>query len=338
MSRALQSVWLQPGEEAPVAVNVQSNNFVTPSLSANGLGELALRWQDQLGLTNNQPWKLAIQTKRDAAPVPQVEEMYRETAVLESEVLPIAIRASDDYGLKVLGLNWGLEAGQEVTNAVSRRDYVQEIAARDAKYLEHTFNFSPAVLGIPPDSTVEIRAFAVDYLPGRERSESPVYRIHVVGNAEHAEMVRQNLESLLVQLEEVTRLEEKLANDTRELKEMLKLDSPEAARKIAELEQAQQQNAAQLQEMAAEGMKNLREALRNPAFNEEVLSEWTRNLHQMQKVSQEQMKEAAKSLKSAGQSQSQSGKEQELADAQEKEEETVKALQEMQQKVNRGLD
>src|ERR1041384_3597146 len=237
-----------------------------------------------------------------------------------------------------MGLNWGLEGGQEMTNAVSRRDYIQEIAARDTKYLEQTFNFSPAVLGIPPESTIELRAFAVDYLPGRERAESPVYRIHVVGNAQHAEMVRQNLESLLVRLEEVTRLEEKIANDTREMKEMQKLDTPEAARKISELEQAQQQNAAELQEMAAEGMKDLREALRNPAFNEQTLSEWTRNLHQMQKISQQPMKDAAKSLKSAAQNQSQDGREQELAQAQEKEEETIKALQQMQEKVNQGLD
>jgi dsDNA-specific endonuclease/ATPase MutS2 len=103
-----------------------------------------------------------------------------------------------------------------------------------------------------------------------------------MGNAQHAEMVRQNLESLLVQLEEVTRLEEKIAGETREMKDLQKLDTPEAAKKIEELEQAQQQNAAQLQELAQEGMRTLREALRNPAFNEETLAEWTKNLSQMQ--------------------------------------------------------
>jgi aryl carrier-like protein len=98
----------------------------------------------------------------------------------------------------------------------------------------------------------------------------------------------------------------------------------------------QQQNSAQLQDLASEGMKTLREALRNPAFNEEVLSQWTKNLHQMEKVAQQPMKEAAQSLKSAAQSQN--SREQDLAQAQEKEEETLKALQQMQQKVNQGLD
>ena len=307
------------------------------------LNEFALNWVDNLGLTNSVPWKLAIQTRRDAAPVPEIEELYRDTAILETEVLPLPLRASDDFGLKTLGLTWSFGesalTNETGTNTIiARRDYTHDIKTTDTKYLEHTFNFSPAVLGLPPETTIEIRAFAIDYLPGRERSESPAYRIHVLGNAQHAEMIRQNLESLLVQLEEITRLEDRIASDTREMKDLQKLDTPEATKKISELEQAQQQNSAELQQLAQEGMKTLREALRNPAFNEETLMDWTRNLAQMQKLAQQQMKEAAKSLQSAAQSQSQTAREEQLAEAQKKEEETLEALQQMQQKVNQGLD
>ncbi|HEX7862399.1 MAG TPA: hypothetical protein VF773_18825 [Verrucomicrobiae bacterium] len=341
VSRALQSASMQVADRAE-AVTVESNIFSTAKFVAQDATEVSLVWQDTIGLSNAAPWKLSVQTRKDSAPVPEIEELYRDTAMLETEVLPIPIRASDDFGVKSIGLNWNSEAqgDEESTNKVDqpRRETVQNIAGMDTKYIEQTINFSPAVLGIQPESTIEIRAFAVDYLPGRERSESPIYRIHVMGNAQHAEMVRQNLESLLVQLEEVTRLEEKIASDTRELKDLQKLDTPEAAKKIAELEQAQQQNAAQLQQLAQEGMKTLREALRNPAFNEQTLAEWTKNLAQMQKVSQQQMKDAAKSLQQAAQSQSPSEREEKLAEAQKKEEETIEALQQMQQKVNEGLD
>lgn len=336
-SRVLQSAWLQTGEREG-QINVSSNFFTTPKLLADSITELSLRWSDSLGLTNSAPWKVAVQTRKDGAPVPEIEELYRDTAMLETEVLPVAVRANDDFGLKQIGLSWAIETAQDVTNAVARKEYVQEVQGKDTKYLEQTFNLSPAVLGIPPESTIEIRSFAVDYMPGRERSESPAYRIHVLGNAQHAEMIRQNLESLLVQLEEVTRLEEKLASETKELKDLQKLDTPEAAKKINELEQAQQQNSAQLQELASEGMKTMREALRNPAFNEDVLSEWTKNLHQMEKLAQQQMKDAAQSLKAASGSPSQDAREQQLAKAEDKEEESLKALQQMQQKVNQGLD
>jgi hypothetical protein len=346
LSRPLGSASLQAGDKSFPNISVVSNSFTTPKLAVTDLNEFALSWVDTLGLSNTVPWKLAIQTRRDFAPVPEIEELYRDTAILETEVLPLPLRASDDFGLKSLGLTWsygqsgdGGETNAVSTNAViARRDYTHDIKTTDTKYLEHTFNFSPAVLGVPPETTIEIRAFAVDYLPGRERSESPSYRIHVLGNAQHAEMVRQNLESLLVQLEEITRLEDRIASETREMKDLQKLDTPEAAKKISELEQAQQRNSAELQQLAQEGMKTLREALRNPAFNEDTLMDWTKNLAQMQKLAQQQMKEAAKSLQSAAQSPSQTGREEKLAEAQEKEEETLKALQEMQQKVNQGLD
>ena len=338
VSRALQSASMFAGDRTH-AVTVSSNSFKTAKIQAQDATELSLVWKDTIGLSNAAPWKLAVQTRKDSPPLPEIEELYRDTAILETEVLPIPIRASDDFGVKSVGLNWNIEEEtEESTNRteVTRRESAQNISAMDTKYVEHTINLSPAVLGIGPETTIEIRAFAVDSLPGRERSESPVYRIHVMGNAQHAEMIRQNLESLLVQLEEVTRLEEKIASDTRDMKDLEKLDTPEAAKKISDLEQAQQQNAAQLQQLAQEGMKTMREALRNPAFNEETLAEWTKNLAQMQKVSQQQMKDAAKSLQKAAQNPA--SREEDLAEAQKKEEETIEALQKMQQKVNEGLD
>ena len=234
VSRVLREVTMLVGEQRE-KVTVSSNLFATGKFEARDALEVNLVWQDALGLTNASPWRLAVQTRKDSPPMPEIEELYRDTAMLETEVLPIPIRASDDFGVKQLGLNWNTEesGGEGETNQVEmqRRETVQNIAASDTKYIEHTINFSPAVLGIPAETTIEVRAFAIDYLPGRERSESPVYRIHVMGNAQHAEMVRQNLESLLVQLEEVTRLEEKIASDTRELKDLQKLDTPEAAKK-----------------------------------------------------------------------------------------------------------
>jgi hypothetical protein len=335
-SRDLQLASFQLGEQAPRGVTISSNRLSTPAFSADAAGQVALRWRDSLGLTNTTPWRLALQTKKDGPPLPEVEEMYPDTAILETEVLPISFRAQDDFGVKTVGLNWSVSANDRETNSAAGKDYAFETKTNALKYLEHTYNLSPAVLGVPAESTIEIRAFAVDYLPGRPRSESPIYRIHVLGNAQHAEMVRQNLESLLVQLEEVTRLEERIASETKDIKDLQKLDTPEAAKKIADLEQLQEQNAAQLQDLAREGMKNLREALRNPTFNEEVLTEWTRNLHQMQKLSQEQMKEAAQSLRAA--SESQESREENLAEAQKKEEETLAGLQKMQEQVNQSLD
>jgi hypothetical protein len=72
---------------------------------------------------------------------------------------------------------------------------------------------------IPPDSTVELEGFARDYFPDRERSRTAAYRIRVLSPEEHAELVRQQLEGLMAQVEEVTRLQEKSWPDWAEVKD-----------------------------------------------------------------------------------------------------------------------
>ncbi len=338
-SRELRSAAMQAGEAVPVDLKVDAQRFSAEPLPADQLARAVLTWSDRLGLTNNAPFQLAIAQRPDSAPVPEIAGLFRDTAMLETEVLPIQVRARDDFGIKLLGLDWHVEGTETVTNQPAL-DHRFVFTAEDTagQTIDATFNFSPAVLRIPADTTVEIRAYATDFLPGRERAETAAYRIHILGTAQHAEMVRQNLESLLVRLEEVTRLEERLAADTRELKDLAKLDTPEAAAKMRSLEKAQDQNAEQLRNLAEEGMKNLREALRNPAFSEELLKEWTQNLHQMEQVASQPMAQASQSLQNAQNSSSSEQKEKNLAEAVEKQEETIDQLQKMQKQVNQGLD
>ncbi|MGN6386194.1 MAG: hypothetical protein ACTHMT_08130, partial [Verrucomicrobiota bacterium] len=371
-SRELSEANVSFDNAKPERLKISGVKISTPRFPVDGLSAVSIGWRDQVGLTNANPWRLAFQVQKDQAPQPDIPDLYRDTAILETEVLPIVARARDDYGVKSLGLTWSLDNAETLTNTPVQTEFAFNASSNNATVLEQTFNFSPAVLRIPAESTITMQAFAIDFLPGRERVQGPIYRIHVMGNAQHAEMIRQNLESLLVHLEEVSRLEEKITSDTREMKELQKLDTPEAAKKAAELEQDQERNAAQLQEIASEGMKTLREALRNPAFNEQTLTKWTKDLHQMQKLAQEQMKEAARSLKEASQqpsspqeqnqnAQAQNEKQQQgqqgqegqpqsaqspaakqredkLAEALKKEQEVVDSLRKMQKQANEGLD
>src|SRR5205085_8391071 len=114
----------------------------------------------------------------------------------------------------------------------------------DKADFEKTFTFTPMLLGVPADSTVAVRGSATDFYPGREAVDTPSYRIHVLGNEQHAEMVRQRLEAVMARLEEVSRLEEKIASATAELKEKTGLSDEELARKAAELKEDQLQNTA----------------------------------------------------------------------------------------------
>ena len=138
---------------------------------------------------------------------------------------------------------------------------------------ETDFHFSPAVLGIGKDTTVELAIWATDHLPGRKPSRTMPYRLHILGTEDHAEIVRQKLEDILENLEEVSRAEEDIAEDTRELS---KSDDDTLAKrktneKIEQTANEQRDNAEELKKLAKEGAKALMEAMRNPAFDEQTL-------------------------------------------------------------------
>jgi aryl carrier-like protein len=120
------------------------------------------------------------------------------------------------------------------------------------------------------------------------------------------------------------------------LKDKQGLSDEELARKTADLKEDQLQNAEALKEMSEEGMKNLREALKNPTLSEDILKEWTKTMREMQNISGKPMQKAAKSLEQAGKQPK--GKDKDLADAQETEKDILQDLQQMQKRVNKGLD
>lgn len=264
--------------------------------------------------------------------------MLKDTALLESEVLDIKTVAQDDFGVREAGLTWQSLTEEQGTNAALAQLFHIEPSTPREKKVEEVFHFSPTLLGLPPDSIVEVRASASDFYPDRQPSETPAYRIHILGNERHAEWVRQNLESLLTRLEDVTRLEEKVNSATREALNLPpdKLTTPEAAERVRSAKEDQLRNTTDLDELAEEGKKTLREAFRNPTFSEEVLRNWTKTLQDMQKLSQQNMQQAAHALKGAQEDAEK--RSDHLKTAAQKEEEILDALEQMQRKVNKGLD
>src|SRR5262249_55085321 len=154
-------------------------------------------------------------------------------------------------------------------------DFKAEAPTTQEKKFEKVFQFNPGILRIPAGTTIELRAWATDYYPGREAASSPPYRISVIGTEKHAEMIRQRLESLMNRLEEVTRAEEKIANETRDLKDLSKdkLAKEETTQQLESAKEEQTQAAVNLEQIAKEGLRTLREALRNPTLSPDMLRE-----------------------------------------------------------------
>lgn len=337
-NRDLAAARLQVDAKGPEPLQLRGDAFSSSPVSLEDASHCTFDWQDRLGLTNGAPWRLAIQAAKDAAPVPDLPDCSPELAILETDVLEVNAVAKDDFGVKDLGLRWEVVAAGNETNRPAPQTFQTQASSPQQRTLEQTFRFSPAALRIPADSIVELRATATDFYPGRSPVESTVYRVHVLGGERHAEFIRQRLESLLIQLEEVTRLEEKVTEETRALTELAKekLEAQQTGQQIGELKDTQAQNTANLAELAKEGTRTLQEAMRNPTIPPDTLREWSKNLQIMKQLAQQQMRQAAQSLQSA--QQKTETRPQDLANALAKEEEVMQALERLQRKVNQNLD
>lgn len=338
VNRPLLSASLRLEGQSPTALEVDGPTFQTAAIGFDDPPTAAFTWRDKLGLGNGAPWLLTLKTVKDFAPRVDLPGLSSETAILESDILPIKMAAEDDYGVREVGLRWELVGVVDAGGQPIRREFAFGGASPQKKKTEETYLLSPSLQYIPADTILEVRGLATDYFPNRPPAESAVYRIHVIGLVRHAELLRQQLESLFARLEEITRNEESIAAKTGELKDLPreKLATEEAARQAGEQAENQERNARTLEDVSREGSKALLEAMRNPTFSEDTLRDWNRTLQSMQSLSKGEMQKAAQSLQQARQSSDQ--RSDSLASAEKSEKEALRQLEEMQKRMNAGLD
>ncbi|MBI4024419.1 MAG: hypothetical protein HY360_05520 [Verrucomicrobia bacterium] len=335
-SRLLATAGMNAGK--PVPLTVRSDEFESSSLEPGGVAQCAFTWKDRLGLTAAAPRTLTVQTHKDLPPQTRCPDLAAATAILENEALEIRMTAQDDYGVRRLGASWEYNSQQHRTNSVVRQEVkLAEGTPRDVKLAE-TLRFSPAILRIPADTVVSLRALALDYYPGRKPSESPMHRIYVLGREEHARLIQQNFEALLAKLEELIQKQETLSGETRQTRELPdeKLKSETASRELGEQAAEESERSEDLKRLAQEWTKALREALRNPDLSEETLLEWARNLQAMRDLAHGEMQDATQALRNS--QQNPAGRAGHVDRALELEQSVLRALQQMQAQMNEHLE
>ena len=337
ISRAPTNVVMWLGSGPSQTLTVEQTHFESPTVVLEGSPEIRFEWRDTFGLGGAVPWKLSLQESPDEAPRAAVVDLPPTTALLVTEMMDIRVMGQDDFGIRDVSLKWEAVSpdGPSVTSGDSE-NFILRAQSPDQKQLEHGFRFSPVLLGIKEDSVVELRARATDRFPGRTPSESTLYRIFVVSPERHAELVRQHLESILTRVEEVTRQEEGVLTATQALAERKDIESAEAAAKAGDLADQQELNSKNLEELSKDGAQVLREAMRNSTFSQESLREWAKNLAELQRVAQKPMQEAKAALEQAKADASK--RQAQSKTAEQKEEESLRALERVQRRMNTGLD
>ncbi len=275
VSRVLHSAAAQA--ETALPLPVQSNHFVLAGMDAVALrNEYSFTWVDTFGLHGAAPYIFRAGLHTDNPPRVETRGVERVVAMLDDEVLAYILRADDDYGVRESWVEWSVATGKHRELSLPGGRQVTAVGAPDRMTLEAAFSFSPAVKGIPEDSVVMLRAYALDYLPGRAPVSSVMHEIHVLNRAKHADLIRMKMDALHAMIEELTRGEERLLNENRKLAALpeAQLASAEVNEQLHDNRQAELLNAQQASDAARQAWRLLEEALRNSAIDAEALHKW----------------------------------------------------------------
>jgi hypothetical protein len=254
-------------------------------------------WKDNLGLTARVPLVVKVQPAEDEAPKIAARRETQEQVVLESEVVVFEVSASDDFGVKQLGLEWKtLDDGTKKEKTEGSK--VAAAGEPEKKNVEARATFCATREGVPPQS-LEVRVWADDYLPGRERSRSASFVLHVLNKTDHALWLTQQMTKWLEAAKETYEREQQLHVTNKELRSMSaeELDRPENRRKVAAQSAAESSNGERLNSLTEAGRNLAEQATKNDEFDAKRLESWATMLESLDDIAKNRMPNVADLLK-----------------------------------------
>ncbi len=272
---------------------VAGAKVTTPFHKVEANTEKHVMWKDRDGLTPREPLVLRINAINDEAPRLAASRESLEQVVLDSEVVSFDVDVEDDFGVRRSGLEW-----RSVNDDKTKGDKIAAAGAPEKKSLTAKATFSAIRDGVEPQ-TLEIRAWAEDYLPDRKRAYSAAFLLHVLNKTDHALWLTEQFGKWLEAARETYEREQQLHATNKELRELdaADLDRPENRRKIAQQASAENANAARLGTLNQSGRSLVEQATRNDEFDAARLESWATMLKSLQDISAKRMPSVADLLK-----------------------------------------
>ena len=283
---------------------IDGNRIITEPISTIGaVSQLHLTWRDRFGLVTREPQLLRLAVKADEPPTVNFNKLKNNQVILSSEVLTFEIQARDDFGLKRVGLEW--EGIHKPTSTTGEKTVAS--GTPTAATMNVAATFSAVRENVRPQS-LRLRAFAEDYLPGRERVRSPDLILHVLTPAEHFKWLVGQMELWIAAAQEVHDKELQLHETNRELRDLPPeaLDNPIQRRKIQNQAAAERANAARLDSLIQLGAGLVQEATKNAEFNPNQLESWAEILKKLEAIAGQKMPSVADLLAAAAEAPGQS--------------------------------
>lgn len=275
------------------AEKVSGAKVTTPFREVVGDAEKRVMWKDRDGLTPREPLVLKINAIEDEAPRLAARRETQEQVVLDSEVVVFNVDVQDDFGIQRTGLEW-----RSVNDDKTKGDKIAAAGEPEKKMLEAKATFCATRDGVEPQ-TLEIRAWAEDYLPNRKRAYSSAFLLHVLNKTDHALWLTEQFGKWLEAARESYEREQQLHATNKELRALspADLDRPDNRRKIAQQASAETANAARLNGLNQSGRSLVEQATRNDEFDAARLESWATMLKSLQDIAANRMPSVADLLK-----------------------------------------
>lgn len=258
----------------------------------SGDAEHTLTWRDRDGLAPREPLQLKIHAVDDEPPRVLARRDSQEEVVLDSEVVTFDVAASDDFGVKRIGLEW-TDGKTPVTG-----ERPTAAGGFEKREVSGRATFCAVRDGVAPQ-TLEVRAWAEDYLPGRARSHSAVFTLHILSKTDHALWLTAQFGKWLDAARESYEREQQLHQTNKELRALsaAELDRPENRRRVAQQSAAESANAERLDTLNRSGKSLVEQATRNDQFDARRLEAWAKMLKTLKEIAANRMPSVADLLK-----------------------------------------
>ena len=279
---------------------VDGARVITEPIAVETTTEMHLTWQDRFGLAAREPQVLRFEALNDEAPIVALSKLKNNQVVISNEVLAFEIQASDDFGVKQIGLEWSGIANPIHNPEPTSGEKIVSAGTPTADTLTVAATFSPKRESVKPQS-LRLRAYAEDYLPDRDRIYSSHLVLHVLTPSEHFKWLVGQMQLWTGAAKDVHDKELQLHQINRELRDLPPetLDDPAQRKRIQEQAAAERANAARLDSLVETGMELVQEAAKNEEFDAEQLESWGDIIERLDEIAGQRMPSVADLLSRA---------------------------------------
>ena len=321
-----------PPRILPLRVTGSQMNSPSISLQSQPL-QLQMNWEDVNGLEDAGGHRIRVEPLDDQRPLAYIQDIERQTVLLEEETVSFEIIAEDDYGTKHIGYEWTGEFTKPTDETPSRGSHILELGAPNQRRLSGAVHFSPKTRNIPAQK-LQVRAFVEDYFPGRGRIYSEPITLHILTKDEQAQLLKDQFDRIIGELEDAARREQNNFDENRRIEQdgAEKLQEEANKERLEQQEMNEAENIEKMSDLSERMEELLGEALKNGEVAPETMQKMAEAMQKMQELSQEDMPKVEQQLQEA--QDPSSTPEQSEKDLQEAIEEQEKVLEKMRETID----